>query len=200
MFEKMEPQIQEVYPRLFIGNYKGIMDSNLLKSKSISHIINLAAADTELGAPPLDFNIFKDLNIEYYPVIMSDFQDVDDNGQQVKLFKEVAAKIEEFFKSSESANVVVNCFAGLSRSSSCVMAYLILYKNMSAMEAVKMIKTERDILPNNSNLAHLATIHNEKFGFTVDKVFDVEKGDRDLQREMFNNFLKVYYDSLTSKP
>ncbi len=41
------------------------------------------------------------------------------------------------------------------------MAYLILYKNMSAMEAVKMIKTERDILPNNSNLAHLATIHNE---------------------------------------
>lgn len=60
-----------------------------------------------------------------------------------------------------SARVVVNCFAGLSRSSSCVIAYLILYKDFTAMEALKTVKTVRDIFPNNSNLAHLSRIHNE---------------------------------------
>jgi atypical dual specificity phosphatase/dual specificity phosphatase 3 len=61
----------------------------------------------------------------------------------------------------ESAKVVVNCFAGLSRSSSCVLAYLVLYKDLAATEALKTVKLRRDILPNNSNLAHLARIHNE---------------------------------------
>jgi hypothetical protein len=41
------------------------------------------------------------------------------------------------------------------------MAYLVLYHDMSAMDALKTVKRVRDILPNNSNLAHLARIHNQ---------------------------------------
>jgi hypothetical protein len=42
-----------------------------------------------------------------------------------------------------------------------VLAYLVLYKDLAATEALKTVKLRRDILPNNSNLAHLARIHNE---------------------------------------
>lgn len=126
-------------------------------------------------------------------MVMNDFQDVDDDGKQVRLFKEAAEKVNNFFSSNENAKVVVNCFAGLSRSSSSVLAYLVMYKNMSAMAALETVKLKRDILPNNSNLAHLARIHNEKYGHVVDQVFDVEKNDRDLQREKFIVFLREHY-------
>jgi hypothetical protein len=33
----------------------------------------------------------------------------------------------------------------------------------------------------------------QKFGFTVEKVFDVEKNGRDLQREKFSKFLKKHF-------
>ena len=39
----------------------------------------------------------------------------------------------------------------------------------------------------------------QKFGFVVDNVFDVDKNDRDVQREKFSKFLKSFYDTLNTK-
>ena len=68
-----------------------------------------------------------------------------------------------FLYLQDSAKVVINCFAGLSRSSSGIITYLVLHKELSAMAALKIVKEIRDIYPNNSNLAHVARIHNEVF-------------------------------------
>jgi protein-tyrosine phosphatase len=59
-----------------------------------------------------------------------------------------------------SNGVVVCCYGGLSRSGSAVMAYLILKRNMSAVEALTAVKTKRDVHPNNEFLKVLAQMHN----------------------------------------
>lgn len=194
MYEVMQPEVDEVYPNLFIGNLKGILNIGLLKELGISHVLNLAAVTEDgddLGQPKVDPSQFEE--IHYEEVVMNDFCSLEDGGIQLNKFKKCSDMVQKFFSGQDDAKVVVNCFAGLSRSSSTVLAYLILHKNLSAVEALKLVKTNRDILPNNYNLANLAKIHNEKYGFEVGNVFDVEKSAGDVQREKFHTFLRPIY-------
>lgn len=192
MYEVMRPEVDEVFPNLYIGNLKGILSIELLKKLSITHVLNLAAGTNNLGQPNVDPSLFED--IHYEEVVMNDFCILEDGGVQFGKFKKCADMVNKFFSSRENANVVVNCFAGLSRSSSTVLSYLILHQNMSAVDALKAVKTKRDILPNSYNLANVAKIHNEKYHFEVDNVFDVEKSAGDIQREKFYSFLRPIYD------
>lgn len=57
--------------------------------------------------------------------------------------------------------MLVNCFAGLSRSTSCVLAYLVLKKNMDLREALKSVKAKRDVMPSAQQLFFLAKIYND---------------------------------------
>ena len=192
MFEVMEPEVDQVFPNLFIGNLKGILSVELLKQLSITHVLNLSAATYKLGIPDVDPLIFGD--IQYEEVVMNDFCSLEDGGVQFRKLKKCADMVNKFFSSREDAKVVVNCFAGLSRSSSAVLSYLIMYKDIPAVDALMKVKTKRDILPNSYNLANVAKIHNEKFKFEVENVFDVEKSAGDIQREKFYDFLRPIYD------
>jgi protein-tyrosine phosphatase len=73
----------------------------------------------------------------------------------------------KYFLSSlfqENVKLVVNCMAGISRSSTSVATYLILKKGMTAQEALTQMKKGRDIWPSNPNLSLLARMSNEKHG------------------------------------
>ena len=39
---------------------------------------------------------------------------------------------------------------------------------------MRLIKTKRDVWPSNENLAHIARINNDKHGFDVDNVVDLD--------------------------
>ncbi len=52
------------------------------------------------------------------------------------------------------------CFGGCSRSASSVMAYLMLKRGLSAVEAVTAVKSRRNVQPSNEFLVLLATMHN----------------------------------------
>jgi protein-tyrosine phosphatase len=56
--------------------------------------------------------------------------------------------------------VVVCCYGGLSHSGSAVVAYLVLKRNLSAVEALTAIKTKRDVHLNDKFLKVLAQTHN----------------------------------------
>lgn len=57
--------------------------------------------------------------------------------------------------------VLVHCQMGISRSSTCAIAYLMINKKMSAADAIRTVRLRRDILPNVGFLEQLADLDNE---------------------------------------
>lgn len=49
---------------------------------------------------------------------------------------------------------------GVSRSATCVLAYLMIKKNMLATDAIHLVRANRDIHPNNGFLRQLAELDN----------------------------------------
>lgn len=50
---------------------------------------------------------------------------------------------------------------GVSRSATCVIAYLMIAKRMSASEAIRTVRLRREIRPNDGFLQQLADLDNE---------------------------------------
>ncbi len=57
--------------------------------------------------------------------------------------------------------MLVNCLMGMSRSSTCVLAYLMLRKDLTAVEALTEVRKHRDIRPNDGFLRQLADLDNK---------------------------------------
>jgi len=57
--------------------------------------------------------------------------------------------------------VLVNCEMGMSRSSTCVLAYLMLRHHMSADEALSMVRKHRFVRPNRGFLRQLDELDNQ---------------------------------------
>ena len=57
--------------------------------------------------------------------------------------------------------VLVNCLKGMSRSSTVVLAYLMLRKNMTAMDALTVVRRHREVCPNDGFLQQLAELDNK---------------------------------------
>lgn len=57
--------------------------------------------------------------------------------------------------------VLVHCMMGVSRSATCAIAYLMIVKKMSAVDAIRTVRMRRDIRPNDGFLQQLADLDNE---------------------------------------
>ena len=56
---------------------------------------------------------------------------------------------------------MVNCQMGVSRSASCAMAYLMIHKSFTAVEALTLIRKSRDCRPNDGFLSQLINLDNQ---------------------------------------
>ena len=54
-----------------------------------------------------------------------------------------------------SGRVLVSCQMGVSRSAACVLAYLIIYRDMTLLEALRTLRRSRDVRPNDGFLEQL---------------------------------------------
>lgn len=63
-------------------------------------------------------------------------------------------------KNFVSGKAFVNCMLGMSRSTTCVLAYLMIKKGMLAVDAVKTVRKNRYVIPNNGFLRQLAQLDN----------------------------------------
>ena len=68
----------------------------------------------------------------------------------------IATAIEEF-----GGKCLVNCQMGVSRSSSCAMAYLMVKKGMSAVDVLTQFRSRRDVRPNDGFLEQIAKLDND---------------------------------------
>ena len=80
------------------------------------------------------------------------------NVNLAQVFSKVASFCDECLK--ENKKVLVHCMMGISRSATCVIAYLMLKKGMNLRDAYNLVKNQRScISPNPGFLTQLQNIN-----------------------------------------
>ena len=76
----------------------------------------------------------------------------------VELFSQM-----NFFHFLSTGTVAVHCVFGISRSASLVMSYLMIYRNLSVLEAFKCIRNSRQSYPNDGFMRELCELDHMLF-------------------------------------
>jgi atypical dual specificity phosphatase len=129
---------------LFITDCWGVNDLNQLQQCNIKHVINVSPGAVVTEHP----------GITYYHLSVSD----DPQQNILQYFDKVFSKIDKLYTNKQ--NVVINCQAGVSRSASFVIGYLI--KNgLDYEKSYQLVKSCRPIInPNRGFVEQLK--HYEK--------------------------------------
>ena len=126
-----EPEIDKISEKIFLGNEDGSNEKEKLKELGVTHIL---ICGNQLAAKFPDDFIYKKLSIE------------DNQKQNIEQY------FEETFNFIDNAiKVYVHCAAGVCRSVSIVIAYLIKKENMSYSDALKLVKQKRRFAKPNWN-------------------------------------------------
>ena len=133
--------INRVVDRLFISGEDVVGDRKLLDSQRITHILNLT---TNVR------NKFEN-EIIYKQILINDLPSV-----QIDVYFEEAFQFIDGALSYEKNCVLVHCHAGVSRSASFIIAYL-MQKSVCASyeEAYEFVKEKRYIRPNDGFIKQL---------------------------------------------
>ena len=122
----------EIIPRLWLGNAKASMDEQFIRDKNIQVVFNCTK------------------NLSFSPMIPVKYRvPVDDNLEEEEIrnmelwSSEIAYKIMAEYV--EGKSILVHCMAGMQRSAASVAFFLISYRKMRALDAMKMIKEKRRI-------------------------------------------------------
>lgn len=129
---------QLIYTNLYLGSLNAANDEKWLRENNITHIVGLINYQNKI--PGIKYLIFDNIG---------DSQ----NQNIVSIFNPCFSFINQGIK---EGNVLVHCFAGISRSTTIVIGYL-MYKLGSTLEdTFNMIKRKRSIiLPNYGFLLQL---------------------------------------------
>jgi protein-tyrosine phosphatase len=117
------PEIDQITDKIFLGNWEGGREKNYLKEKGITHILVCGYFMHEFF--PEEF-AYKTLELEDF-----ELEDIS------KYFKDCIEFIEKADK------IFVHCRAGISRSSSMVIAYIMWKEKLGFEEAKKFVRSKR---------------------------------------------------------
>ncbi|XP_046422696.1 dual specificity protein phosphatase 10 [Neodiprion pinetum] len=125
-----------VLPFLYLGNGRDAADLQLLRALGATRVLNVTS---QLPG------YHEERGITYRQIPAS-----DSGHQNLKqYFEEAFDFIEEARKTGSS--VLVHCQAGVSRSATIAIAYIMRHKQMSMVEAYKLVKMARPIISPNLN-------------------------------------------------
>ncbi|XP_064454696.1 uncharacterized protein LOC135365980 [Ornithodoros turicata] len=142
-------QVAEVIPGLYVGSQDVAADKNLLVSRGITHVVNAATFIPNFHEPDLVYKRFEVLDLP------------DSNLHP--LFEPCCDFIDEAL--SGGGGVLVHCNAGVSRSVSLVVAYLMLRKGMRFANALARVQEVRPVArPNDGFRAQLMELDNRLYG------------------------------------
>ncbi|XP_038148195.1 uncharacterized protein si:dkey-175m17.7 [Cyprinodon tularosa] len=128
--------ISPILPFLFLGNERDAQDLDLLLRLNIGYVVNVT---THL---PL-YHINLGLRYKRLPA-------TDNSKQNLRqYFEEVFEFIEEAYQSGQG--VLVHCQAGVSRSATIVIAYLMKHTLMTMTDAYKYVRSRRPVVSPNLN-------------------------------------------------
>ncbi|KAK2820475.1 hypothetical protein Q5P01_023434 [Channa striata] len=139
--------LDEVYPRIYIGDMYAAKDKRTLQAQHITHVLNAADGKFSVNTGP---SFYRDTKITYHGVEAFDMPSFN-----LSPFFYPAANFIKNALSSPTGRVLVHCAMGLSRSSSLVLAYLMIHEHMTLVDAIKAVSDHRNISPNNGFLEQL---------------------------------------------
>jgi len=127
----------EILPRLFLGGEKEASNLDLLKKHKISHVLNVTHDRPNAFAHVTDFT-YKNLPVE-------------DNWKAnlADLFPEAFSFIDEGRENGHG--VLVHCLAGVSRSVTVTIAYLMSAQGLNLNEAYDFVKARKSNVSPNFN-------------------------------------------------
>ena len=126
----------QVLPHLYLGNMRDASDASVLKSMGVRYVLNLTAK------PPV-----YDLDSD---IVYKQLQAADNGIQNLRQFFEESFQFIDLAK-AEGSGILVHCHAGVSRSPTIAVAYLMKYYPITMAEAYKFVKMRRSIISPNLN-------------------------------------------------
>lgn len=157
----MLSELNEVLDHLFIGSARSVTDT-ALRQKGITCIINCS-----MTAPTYSMN-----NIKYIPIMVED----NEKSNIARFFDEVLNLIKEEYVAG--GKTLVYCVAGISRSATLCIAYLMKYNNMTLRNAFRHLRSRRRIIrPNNSFFRQLIDFERRLYNETSVQMVRVPNAD-----------------------
>ncbi|KAF7638010.1 hypothetical protein Mgra_00002463, partial [Meloidogyne graminicola] len=145
---KPDLQLANITENVYLSSQDVAQDLELLKLNGITHIINVATGVKCLFPK----------NIIYLSLTVLDVPTENLKRHFDKSIKFINNAIEN------NGKVLIHCNAGISRSTSIVIAYLIHSKKMTVNQALEHIRTQRPIArPNDGFMCQLREYENEIF-------------------------------------
>lgn len=120
-----------IMPNLYLGSYNTERNQDYLESHGITHVLQAGAELTPTHKAS------KDLTYHHLPLSDDETQDL------LSYLPESFAFINEGIRSGA---VLVHCAAGMSRSASVVIAYVMQSQHMHYLEAFRLVKSARHIV------------------------------------------------------
>ncbi len=126
--------------KLYLGDGADGSNKDEIIKFGITHILNLT------------YNVKNkfenDNEMSYLNILQCQINDSEDTDI-TKIFKQCIEFIDNALKENDNNSVLVHCIAGISRSPSIVIVYLIKTQKMKFMDAFNFVKQKRSIiLPN----------------------------------------------------
>ncbi|XP_077482577.1 uncharacterized protein LOC144093135 [Stigmatopora argus] len=142
--------VDEVWPNIYIGNVYAAKNKRNLQAHGISHVLNAAHGkfNIDTGA-----TFYHDVNLEYHGVEAYDMVTFD-----LSAFFYKSADFIRSVLNLPTGRVLVHCAMGLSRSSTLVLAYLMIHEKMTLAKAIAAVGANRNIKPNAGFLEKLRAL------------------------------------------
>uniref|UniRef100_T1J880 protein-serine/threonine phosphatase n=1 Tax=Strigamia maritima TaxID=126957 RepID=T1J880_STRMM len=144
----------EVFPGIFIGDVATALCIRILKRLGVTHVLNAAyGRGREFGFVNTDATFYERDGIKFLGIPAMDMM----SFHLEPYFEEASEFIHQALR--DKGKVLVHCRCGISRSSTLVLAYLMLKKGMRVQEALKTVRANREIIPNIGFLQQLCNLN-----------------------------------------
>jgi len=144
----------EVFPGIYIGDGTTALCTSLLKRLGVTDVLNAACGkDRHLNLINTSQGFYREAKIRFLGIEALDMS----SFRLYPFFEEAAEFIQEALQ--RGGKVYVHCRQGISRSSTLVLAFLISRRGYTAQEAVREVRRQREIIPNDGFLQQLCELN-----------------------------------------
>ncbi|KAF7493148.2 Dual specificity phosphatase DUPD1 [Sarcoptes scabiei] len=141
----------EVFPNIIVGNAFAALSKSFLKDIGVTHVLN-CALNQFLNEVHLNEDYYRDTNIRFKGFELDDIC----SENITRCFEEANNFIDDCLRNG--GKILIHCLAGVSRSATITIAYLMMRHAMTLEEAIKEVKQNRRICPNEGFLRQLVEL------------------------------------------
>ncbi|CAG2206725.1 DUSP3 [Mytilus edulis] len=137
----------------------GEIASNIekLQKENITHVLNCAQG-TKFNQINTSSGYFKDAGIQYYGIKANDIS----TFKMAPEFDKAAEFLDKALK-DQGNKVYVHCHQGISRSATIVLAFLMLKRGMTLVDALKTVRDNRAVHPNDGFVKQLCILNRQLY-------------------------------------